>query len=289
MRWGRRPVEIHPVDGLEAGTEIGTLGKVVGVVGPGGGSGVTTLAVSLALAVATSGRPVALIDADPQLGTVAAHLGLGEDRSLFHLVHESTLHPVDPPALERHLQWYRGLAVLAGRAEPGGTAAAVVPGFQAVLGLLIECFPLVLADIGQLGSEVAAAMASHCQVLLWVVDGSPLGADRLDRCVNSPLGRPLRSKPQMVVVNRAGPGLPPRARDWLAREYGFLPLGEVPHNVAAVRAAEERLLPAVLAGPLAAPLRRAARTMLEALERRGGAPAPEGRLGAPLRAGPSGA
>lgn len=230
----------------------------------------TTLAVSLGLAAAGAGWSVALVDADPRLGMVAAQLGLGEDRSLFHLVHEATLRPVDHSALGRHLQAYRGLEVLAGRPEPGGVVGSLLTGLEAVLGLLAELHQLVLVDVGALHSEAAAAIAFRCQALVWVVDGSPLGADRLDRCLTSSLGRPLRSKPQLAVINRAGPGLPARAREWLAREYGLSLLGLVPFDLAAVRAAEERLLPPVLGGALSSPLRRAAARLMEVLDGHGG-------------------
>jgi MinD-like ATPase involved in chromosome partitioning or flagellar assembly len=256
---------------------------VVGVLGPGGGSGVTTLAVSLGLAVAGAGRSVALVDADPRLGMVAAQLGLVENRSLFHLVHEATLQPVDHASLGQHLQSCHGLAVLAGRAEPGSAVAALLPGLEAVLGLLAQLHELILVDVGPLHSDIAAAVALRCQALVWVVDGSPLGADRLDRCLASSFGRPLRSKPQMVVINRAGPGLPTRAREWLAREYGLSLLEVVPSDLAAVRSAEERLLPPVLKGALAPPLRRAATRMLEVLDGPGTRHQPSGAQASALR------
>ena len=275
------PAASHPIDWDDP--SAGIEGRVVGVVGPGGGSGVTTLAVSLGLAVAGAGRSVALVDADPRLGMVAAQMGLGEDRSLFHLVHEATLRPVDQAALERHLQSHRGLAVLAGRGEPGGPVGSLLSGLEAVLGLLAQRHSLVLVDVGPLHSETAAAIAFRCQALVWVVDGSPLGADRLDRCLSSSLGRPLRSKPQMVVVNRAGAGLPTRAREWLAREYGLSLVGLVPFDLAAVRSAEERLLPPVLGGALASPLRRAAARMLEVIDGEGAPRHQSGALPSTLR------
>ena len=281
MRFVPASAKSHPIDRDEP--SLCTEGRVVGVLGPGGGSGVTTLAVSLGLAVAGAGRSVALVDADPRLGMVAAQLGLVEDRSLFHLVHEATLRPVDHASLRRHLQSWRGLAVLAGRAEPGSAVAALLPGLEAVLGLLAELHELILVDVGPLHSETAAAVAFRCQALVWVVDGSPLGADRLDRCLSSPFGRPLRSKPQMAVINRAGPGLPTQAREWLAREYGLSLLGLVPSDLAAVRSAEERLLPPVLGGALAAPLRRAANRMLEVLDGRGTRHQPSGAPASRLR------
>jgi pilus assembly protein CpaE len=271
----------HPIDWDDPSSA--TEGRVVGVVGPGGGSGVTTLAVSLALAAAGTGRSVALVDADPGLGMVAAQLGLGEDRSLFHLVHEATLRPVDHAALGRHLQSYRGLAVLAGRAEPGRAVGSLLSGLESVMGLLAELHELILVDIGPLHSETAAAIAFRCQALVWVVDGSPLGADRLDRCLSSSFGRPLRSKPQMAIINRAGPGLPTRAREWLAREYGLSVLGLVPFDLAAVRSAEERLLPPVLGGALTSSLRRAANRMMEVLDGQGGARLPSGAPASTLR------
>lgn len=256
MRLARRRAlrKVHPIDWDEGDPPL-ARGKVVGVVSPGGGSGATTVAVNVALWLSEGGLTAALVDADPGLGAVAALLGLSEDRSLPYLGHEATLRPVDQDLLDRHLQSYRRLAVLTGRSEPVGPIDGLPAVFGATAPILCQRFPLVIADIGAVTWGTPLALASQCHALVWVVDASSGGADRLDRCLSASVMNPLRAKPSLAVINRAGVGLPGGGEDWLAREYGLSLLGEVPHDLAAVRRGEERLLPPVLGGPLAEPLR----------------------------------
>lgn len=71
---GARPSPTTPDDGA-------TAGRVVAVWGPAGAPGRTTVAVSLASALAGRGLPTTLVDADPYGGTVAAHLGILDEVS----------------------------------------------------------------------------------------------------------------------------------------------------------------------------------------------------------------
>lgn len=63
----------------------GDAPQVLAVFNHKGGTGKTTTAVTLAAGLASRGRRVLLVDTDGQ-GNVAASLGLGSDRSLYHVL-----------------------------------------------------------------------------------------------------------------------------------------------------------------------------------------------------------
>jgi MinD-like ATPase involved in chromosome partitioning or flagellar assembly len=69
------------VPGPRADSEPVPEGRVVAVWGPAGAPGRTTVAVNLAVEVASRARPAVLVDLDPQGGTVAQHLGMLEEVS----------------------------------------------------------------------------------------------------------------------------------------------------------------------------------------------------------------
>lgn len=65
-----------PVIGVVNAAGLPTRGKLVMVCSAKGGTGVTTVAVNLAAALAAEGRSVALCDADPVFGDIALNLGM---------------------------------------------------------------------------------------------------------------------------------------------------------------------------------------------------------------------
>jgi pilus assembly protein CpaE len=90
-------------------------GKIVTLLGAKGGTGVTSLALHLALELATGGRKCLLVDQHPSLGDVSLYLGAGRHQYGFYelasntdrldeellqgflLTHESGLHLLDSP------------------------------------------------------------------------------------------------------------------------------------------------------------------------------------------------
>ena len=248
----------HLVD-LEAGFPATSgPGRMVGVLGAAGAPGRTFISVNAALGLAQRGLSVCLLDADPGLGTVAAQLDLSEDRSLFYLAHESTLAAIDDDLVDRHLQHFGPLAVLTGRFEPGrgGTISAEV--LSKVTRLLLGRYRLLIIDLGRLDNPQTMAMALGCQLLLWVVSPSPLGADLFDRTVTSSLAAQLRPKPNLAIINGTGSGALGETEEALLRRYGISVVASVPHHRLACLESETSHRPAVMAGPLSQSLRRVA-------------------------------
>lgn len=229
-------------------------GRVVGVVTGGAGAGATFLSLNLALWASECGVRTVLVDADPNMGSIAASLGLGEERSLENLGHQATLHAVDTSLVEANLQNFRRLRVLAGRAEPGPRQVPTAV-FDLLMGTLADQFELVVADVGSLDSVSAVDRAARCHALVWVALPTPVGAVRLDRTITSDLCAPLRGKGGYVVVNRAGSSLPRGASGVLEGEYGLQIAGTVPGDPKACLSAEVARSPAVLNRPLGPILR----------------------------------
>jgi len=262
--WGRASSPPgHQVDPEATTLAPAGAGRLVGVIGAGGSPGRTFISVNSALGLAQSGLSVCLVDADPRLGTVAAQLDLGEDRSLFYLAHESTLAPVDDDLVDRHLQHFGPLGVLTGRFEParGGTVTAEL--LATVATLLRSRYRLVMVDLGPLDNPETAAMARLCQLLVWVVSPTPLGADRFDRTVTSALASQLRAKPALAVINGTGTGALGQTEEALLRRYGISAGASVPHHRLAGLQAEARHRPAVMGGPLSQSLRRVAKAVAQ--------------------------
>src|SRR5215467_8346867 len=121
----------------------GTRGKVFSVVNAKGGSGATTIAVNLALALQAAHGNVALVDVAP-LGHCALHLNL---KPLFSVADAlRNLHRLDSSLLESFMTRHAsGLQLLAG----ANTPAAVEPTtaeFAGLFDLLVGHFRYVVVD-----------------------------------------------------------------------------------------------------------------------------------------------
>jgi Flp pilus assembly CpaE family ATPase len=218
----------------------------------------------LAVWLADQGLSVCLVDADPVMGTVAAQLDLTEDRSLHYLAHESTLAAVDDDLIDRHLQHFDRLSVLAGRSELGPSGPSPDGVFEIVLGLLRRRHQLVIVDLGRMSSPSTVGVAAGCQLLLWVVAPTPLGADLFDRTVTSTIATQLRPKPNLAVINGTGQSALGDPESALLRRYAISTVGSLPYHRSACLEAEAAHRPVVLGGPLAQPLRKLAKSVMAA-------------------------
>ena len=63
----------------------GSVGSIITVLGPKGGTGKTLTACNMAVALAQAGRRVVLVDLDLQFGDVGLALGLAPDRTIYEL------------------------------------------------------------------------------------------------------------------------------------------------------------------------------------------------------------
>jgi MinD-like ATPase involved in chromosome partitioning or flagellar assembly len=218
----------------------------------------------LAVWLADQGLSVCLVDADPVMGAVASQLDLAEDRSLHYLAHESTLAAVDDDLIDRHLQHFDRLSVLAGRSEPGLSGPIPDSIFETVLGLLRRRHQLLIVDLGRMSSSSTVGLAAGCQLLLWVVAPTPLGADLFDRTITSTIASQLRPKANLAVINGTGASALGDPESALLRRYAISTVGSLPYHRSACLDAEAGHRPAVLGGPLAQPLRKLANSVVAA-------------------------
>lgn len=196
---------MNPPAAIPTGTATPPHAPVVAVVSPKGGSGKTTVAANLAVALALRG-PVVLVDLDLYAGDVEYALGLRPEHRIDDLVRKvSANEPVDPAMM---------LA-----AHPSGVGALCAPDNPVVadqlpatdtLAAIDRCIALgrpTVIDTGSgIGPFVLGALdrASHV-VVVGGTDVSPVQAARKMMLV---MARTAVSAEQVhVVVNRAAPRL----------------------------------------------------------------------------------
>jgi pilus assembly protein CpaE len=121
----------------------GTRGKMFTVVNAKGGSGATTVAVNLALALQSTHGHVALIDLAP-LGHTALHLNL---KPLFTLSDAiRNLHRMDSSLLESFMTRHAdGLQLLAGATAPTGVEPSTAE-FARLFDMLVNHYRYVVVD-----------------------------------------------------------------------------------------------------------------------------------------------
>ncbi len=213
----RRAALVPARSGGEAEVERGhsEAGTIVAVTSGHGGPGKTTLAISLAAALAArrgEPRPVALCDLDLRGGNVAVALGLQPTYNLFQVASSLGAGRDLAAAVGPELQAVRPrLHALAGLAAPAAMLADVTPGLvERLLRHLASGHAWVIADVGSAsatglagpaGAGHAAAL-SAADLVLVVAEPSALGLWNLRLALSEggPLA-PLRAKVG-VVLNR---------------------------------------------------------------------------------------
>lgn len=192
-------------------------GGVVAVLSPKGGTGGTTVAVNLALALAggepaaAGGAPLAVVvDADLQFGDAALVCGVDPGRSLASLVRAAEGRPPplpDATAVGRALVRVPGTAVdlLAAPVDPALAETLSADLVAAVLDALGDLAGWVVVDLPALIDDRALAVLDRADVVVVVVSPDPL-ALKDARSVTDLLGRLGLGARWSVVCNVPAPG-----------------------------------------------------------------------------------
>lgn len=239
----------------------------VAVLGLRGGTGVTTLAVNLALTLARSSpNQVCLVDLSPSSGHDALHLGLRPEPNWSALALLS-VGPGSATIRNYLLNHPAGLYLLAAPFVPivgEGLRREMV---TAVLTALRENFPNVVVDLPTFLSEGAMAVLENADSILLVTTADP---SALQTTVGTlQVLRPLAPKVR-VILNQTGPDpLPPA--EALQRVLKHPVAGTIPFDPSQARALTQGK-PLALSDPNG-PLAKAVARLAAELET---APAPKG-------------
>lgn len=145
-------------------------GRIISVVGAKGGTGVTSLAVHLALSLAQSHKQKCLlIDEHPALGDVSLYLGLGRHQySFYELVHNTDR--LDTELLQGFLlQHSSGLDILDSPEAVDGTSQGSADAIEHTLSFLAENYQFVILDCPPGMTEATVAAIRQSDVLALVI------------------------------------------------------------------------------------------------------------------------
>ena len=162
--------ELRQVGGSGAANGHGARGTIVTVAGAKGGTGKSTIAVNLAIALRqVTGESVALLDSDAQFGDVASMLGLDVERSVADLARlgaENAAREIDS-----HLQRHRsGIDVLPAVGDPDDWRAVAAEHVTAIMRVLAESYEFVVVDTPGTMSEPMAAAVQEASLVLMVTN-----------------------------------------------------------------------------------------------------------------------
>ncbi len=244
------------------------LGSMICVLGPKGGVGKTLTACNLAVALATAGQRVSVVDLDVHFGDVGLALGIQPERTLYDLAKSGGA--LDPEKLDAYLtRHHTGARVLLAPTRPEEAAAVSAELLRDVYGVLRGMSDFVIVDTPpRFTSETLAAIDMATDVcLVGMLDALALKATKLGLETLERMG--FDRQRTRLVLNRADSrvGLAPgdlaaiagRSPDVLIpshREIAWSVNEGVPITLARPRSGAARAFRALAdayAAPLAAP------------------------------------
>jgi len=142
-----------------------TRGKVFTVVNAKGGSGATTVAVNLALALQSAQHNTALVDLAP-LGHCALHLNLKPNFTISDAV--THLHPLDSSLLDSFMARHEhGLQILAGSTVPGAIEPSTSD-FARLFDTIVGRFQYIVVDISSRLDSAARLVSNLSEKILLI-------------------------------------------------------------------------------------------------------------------------
>lgn len=146
-----------------------TDGRVIMVYSPKGGTGVTTIAVNLAITLNNDETRVVLVDGNLQFGDVAIFLNEQGKNTILDLAPRAD--ELDPEVVEgvmiKHAS--SGLRVLASPSRPEHADHISSEQFAKLLKYLRQVYPYVVVDTAHMLNDITLAALDVCDLLLLVV------------------------------------------------------------------------------------------------------------------------
>jgi pilus assembly protein CpaE len=221
--------------------------RLVAFLSSKGGAGTTTLAVNCAVALARTGRRVALIDLDLQCGQVATHLNLKPRSSVVELVRDDVALD-DPEQLRSYAEERDGLSVFCAPHRPDQADLVAPDDIRRLLTAATVAFDVTVIDAGSTFDERLVTLVS-------VVDRVALVAtpeipalraifallEALDEYQASP-------EKQQFVLNHLFPD-DMLSRDDIKRALGGASFLDVPYDAVNFHQAVNEGIPVVVAAP----------------------------------------
>jgi len=196
----KKTSQAFPVISAEGGTtaapQVVSLGKVITVYSPKGGTGCTTLATNLAIAFKTEDRRVALIDANLQYGDVAVFLNEQGKNTVLDLALRAD--ELDPDIVQEVMVTHRasGIDILAAPSRPeladkinGEQFAKLIEYLRRIYNYIIIDSATFLTDVVQSALDVATVIVlvttqdipsiKNCNLFLTLADAVGLKRERI--------------------------------------------------------------------------------------------------------------
>jgi pilus assembly protein CpaE len=172
---------VHKAVARRHGAAAGaSLGSMISVLGPKGGVGKTLTACNLAVALATAGHRVSLVDLDVQFGDVGLALSIHPERTLYDLAKSGG--GLDPEKLNAYLMVHHsGVRALLAPTRPEQANAVTVELLRDIYGVLRRMSDFVIVDTPpRFTPEVIAAIDTSTDAcVVGTLDALALKATKL--------------------------------------------------------------------------------------------------------------
>ncbi len=213
-------------------------GKIFAVMNAKGGSGATTIAVNLALALQSVHGQTALVDLAP-LGHTALHLNLRPVFNTYDAIRN--LHRLDDSLMESFTTRHAGgLQLLAGATVPGETPPSAAE-FARLLDLLAAYFRYVVVDLSTRMDPVTRLICDLSQMVL-VVAGADVASLWSAARIQQYLSEAGNRDRLRLVLNRFRK-IPGFNENEVESAAGMSLLWKVPNHYSAVSGAIDRGIP----------------------------------------------
>jgi len=225
-------------------------GKTIAVLGVRGGSGVTTLAVNLSLAMSQMERSLILAELQPGIGAIGLQLGLPRPVGLSNLL-QMRLNGLDQENLEKELVEYTPeMHLLLADYDPSNaTTPYPAAHIQRIIALLPDLADLVVLDLGnRIGSDSLEAIRQADQIILC------LAAQQTSLAMSQSLLESLKQtearldRTGIVVVNTVPPSQPAIAHR-IETQLQLPIMGKVSPALELAQASAEQEKPMILLQP----------------------------------------